>query len=107
MTNKKKQITKPLIKNRLIYIRNLEPIKFFFFHKPEGLLIANFRFRIRYNRCNSKNLNKLHILIRTPFICIERNNGGMIIGNKRQLYLVNNKPRRNKIDDIGRCDSTC
>lgn len=102
MTNKKKRIIKPLIKNRLIYIRNPEPIKFFFFHKPEGLLIANFRFRVRYNRCNSKNLNKLHILIRTPLICIERNNCGMTIGNKHQLYFVNNKPRRNKIDDIGR-----
>lgn len=99
MTNKKKRIIKPLIKNRLIYICNSEPIKFFFFHKPEGLLIANFRFRVRYNRCNSKNLNKLHILIRTPLLCIDRNNGGTTIGNKHQLYFVNNKPFRRASDE--------
>ena len=83
-----KRIVKPIIKNRLIYIYNPEPVKFFFLHKPEGLLIANFRFRLRYNRCNSKNLSKLHILIRSPIFCIERNNGGTTIGNKHQLYFV-------------------
>lgn len=102
MTNKKKRIVKPIIKNRLIYIRNPEPIKFFFFHKPEGLLIANFRFKISFNKCNSKNLNKLHILIRTPMLCIDRDNGGTTIGNKHQLYFVNNKPFRRVKDDTGR-----
>lgn len=94
MTNEKKRIIKPLIKNRLIYIRNPEPIKFFFLHKPEGLLIANFRFRVSYSRCNSKNLNKMHILIRSPLFCIDRNNCGTTIGNRHQLYFVNNKPKR-------------
>jgi len=90
----KKRIVRPIIPKRLIYIYNPDPIKFFFWHKPEGLLIANFRFRVSYNRCNSKNLNKLHILIRSPLFCIERNNGGTTIGNKYQLFLVNRRPER-------------
>ena len=82
----KQRIVRPIIKNRLIYIYNPDPIRFFFWRKPEGLLIANFRFRVRYNRCNS--MNKLHILIRSPLFCIDRNNGGTTIGNKHQLYFV-------------------
>lgn len=102
MTNKKKRIVKPIIKNRLIYICNPEPIKFFFFHKPEGLLIANFRCKISYSKCKSKNPNKLHVLIRTPLLCIDRNNCGTTIGNKHQLYFVNNKPFRRANDDESR-----
>ena len=91
----KQRIVRPIIKNRLIYIYNPDPIRFFFFwHKPDGLLIANFRFRVRYNRCNSKNLNKLHILIRSPLFCIERNNGGTTIGNKYQLFFVKHRVER-------------
>lgn len=84
----KKRIVRPIIPKRLIYIYNPDPIRFFFWNKPEGLLIANFRFRVSYNRCNSKNLNKLHILIRSPLFCIDRNNGGTTIGNKYQLFFV-------------------
>ena len=90
----KKRIVRPIIPKRLIYIYNPDPIRFFFWHKPEGLLIANFRIRVRYNRCNSKNLNKLHILIRTPVFCIERNNGGTTIGNKYQLFFVKHRAER-------------
>ena len=90
----KKRIVRPIIPKRLIYIYNPDPIRFFFWHKPEGLLIANYRFRVRYNRCNSKNLNKLHILIRSPLFCIERNNGGTTIGNKYQLFFVKHVKHR-------------
>lgn len=90
----KKRIVRTIIPKRLIYIYNPDPIRFFFWHKPEGLLIANFRFRVRYSRCNSKNLNKLHILVRTPLFCIERNNGGTTIGNKHQLFLVKHRAER-------------
>ena len=96
----KKRIVRPIIKNRLIYIYNSDPIRFFFWHKPEGLLIANFRFRVSYSRCNSKNLNKLHILIRSPLFCIERNNGGTTIGNKYQLFFVKHRAKR-RADDKG------
>ena len=89
-----KRIVKPIIKNRLIYIHNSDPIRFFFWHKPEGLLIANFRFRVSYSRCNSKNLNNLHILIRSPLFCIDRNNGGTTIGNKYQLFFVKHRAER-------------
>ena len=84
----KKWIVRPIIPKRLIYIYNPDPIRFFFWLKRKGLLIANVRFRVSYSRCNSKNLNKLHILIRLPLFCIERNNGGTTIGNKHQLYFV-------------------
>ena len=90
----KQRIVRPIIKNRLIYIYNPDPIRFFFWHKPEGLLIANFRFRVSYCGCNSKNLNKLHILIRSPLFCIERNNGGTTIGNKYQLFFVKHRAKR-------------
>ena len=84
----KKWIAKTIIPKRLIYIYNPDPIKFFFWLKPEGLLIANFRFRVCYN--NSKNLTKLHILIRSPLLCIDRDNAGTTIGNKHQLFFVKN-----------------
>ena len=90
----KQRIVRPIIKNRLIYIYNPEPIKFFFWYKPEGLLITNFRFRVSYSRCNSKNLNKLHILVRTPLLCINRDNGGTTIGNKHQLFFVKHRAER-------------
>ena len=90
----KQRIVRPIIKNRLIYIYNPNPMKFFFWLKPEGLLIANFRFRVSYSRCKSKNLNKLHILIRSPLFCIDRNNTGTTIGNKHQLYIVKYKPKK-------------
>ena len=89
----KKQIVRPIISKRLIYIYNPDPIRFFFWFKPEGLLIANFRFRVSYSRCNSKNLNKLHILIRSPLLCIDRNNGGTTIGNKHQLFFVKQRAK--------------
>ena len=85
----KKRIVRTIIPKRLIYIYNPDPIKFFFWRKPEGLLIANFRFSVRYNRWNSKYMRKLHILIRTPLFCIDRNNGGTTIGNKHKLYFGN------------------
>ena len=94
----KKRIVKPVISKRLIYIYNPDPIRFFFWHKPEGLLIANFRFRVSYSRCNSKNLNKLHILIRSPLLCINRDNGGTTIGNKHQLFFVKHRAKR-RTDD--------
>ena len=90
----KKRIVRPIIPKRLIYIYNPNQIRFFFWHKPEGLLIANFRFRVSYSRCKSKNLNKLHILIRSPLFCIDRNNGGTTIGNKYQLYFVKHRAER-------------
>ena len=90
----KQRIVRPIIKNRLIYIYNPDSIRFFFWHKPEGLLIANFRFRVSYNRCNSKNLNKLHILVRTPLLCINRDNSGTTIGNKHQLFFVKHRAER-------------
>ena len=90
----KKQIIRTIIPKRLIYIYNPDPIRFFFWFKPEGLLIVNFRFRVSYSRCNSKNLNKLHILIRSPLLCIDRNNGGTTIGNKHQLFFVKQIAKR-------------
>ena len=90
----KKRIVRPIIQGRLIYIYNPDPIKFFFLHKPEGLLIANFRFKVSYSRCNSKNLNKLHILIRSPLFCVDRNNAGTMIGNKHQLFFVKQRTAR-------------
>ena len=90
----KNRIVRQISPKRLIYIYNPDPIRFFFWHKPEGLLIANFRFRVSYCRCNSKNLNKLHILIRSPLFCIERNNGGTTIGNKYQLFFVKHVKHR-------------
>lgn len=89
-----KLVAKTIIPNRLIYIYNPDPIKFFFWLKPEGLLITNFRFRIDYNRCNSKNLNKLHILIRSPLLCIDRDNTGTTIGNKHQLFFMKHIEKR-------------
>lgn len=98
----KKRIVRPIIPKRLIYIYNPDPIRFFFWHKPEGLLIANFRFRVSYNRCNSKNLNKLHILIRSPLFCVERNNGGTTIGNKYQLFFVKHRAGRRTDEHLKR-----
>lgn len=73
----------PIIPKRLIYIREPNPIRFFFFGIPDGgLTIANFKFRIRFGK------PRTHILIRTPLFCFERHNGGTIIGNKHQLYFV-------------------
>lgn len=94
MDKNKKWIAKTIIPNRLIYIYNPDPIKFFFWLKPEGLLIANFRFRVSYNRFNSKNLTKLHILIRSPLLCIDRDNTGTTIGNKHQLFFMKHIRKR-------------
>ena len=72
---------------RVVWIKRKEPIKFFFKTK-EGLSLANWRFIIHYCKWNSKPFVKWHILIRTPLLCLERNNGGTQIGNKHVLWFV-------------------
>jgi len=84
-----KLIAKTIIPNRLVYIYNPDPIKFFFWLKPEGLLITNFRFKVHYS--NNKSLTKLHILIRSPLLCIDRDDTGITIGNKHQLFFMKNR----------------
>lgn len=70
-----------------IHIYKREPIKFLFKTK-DGILIANWKFHVRYYRWNKRPLTKLHILIRMPFFCLERNNGGTHIGNKHVIWFI-------------------
>jgi hypothetical protein len=70
----------------LIYKRN--PIKFLL-KTDNGLLITNWKFSIKYCRHNKKPLAKFHILIRTPLLCFEHNNGGTWIGNKHVIWFRN------------------
>lgn len=72
---------------KVIWLKRKYPIKFFFRTK-EGLALANWKFIIHYNKWNNKPLVKLHVLIQTPFLCFERNNGGTQIGNRRILWFV-------------------
>ena len=71
-----------IIPKRLIYRRNLDPIRFFFWGCPEGLLICNFRFKVYPGK------PRTHVLIRTPLFCLERHNNATIIGNRNQLHIL-------------------
>ena len=70
---------------KILRLERVTRIKFFFKTK-DGLIFENWRFIIRFCRWNKKPLVKLHILIRTPFLCLERNNGGTQIGNKHIIW---------------------
>ena len=72
---------------KILMFKRKDRIKFFFRTK-DGLESANWRFMIVYNKWNTKPFVKLHILIRTPLLCIERNNGGTQIGNKYVVWFL-------------------
>lgn len=70
-----------------IHTYKKEPIRFVYTDN-DGVHIVNWKFNIRWCKWNKKPLSKLHILIRTPLLCIERNNGGTWIGNKHVIWFI-------------------
>lgn len=70
-----------------IHMYKKEPIHFFY-KDNDGLHIVNWRFYIHWCKWNKKPLSKLHILIRIPLLCLEKNNGGTQIGNKHVIWFI-------------------
>ena len=70
-----------------IHLYKKEPIHFFC-KVNDGVHLINWKFKIHWCRWNKKPLSKLHILIRTPLLCLERNNGGTAIGNKYVIWFI-------------------
>lgn len=70
-----------------IHLYKKEPIHFIY-KDNDGVHLVNWKFIIHWCRWNKKPFSKLHILIRTPLLCLERNNSGTKIGNKYVVWFI-------------------